>query len=177
MKLIKLITRLLSFLLILNSTVTLSQTQNKPPDRMKMLAAFNGEWKGEMVKVVDSKTLKYKLAHTSEKIAGGWGIQLNEKANIPEKGNYLATRIFSYSSASDSTFMYTIDNFGETWFFTGTWESSKKLVLKSQMELNGKIIEKLIIYQFLNTREYNFKSITRIAGSPDEFVEMIMKRE
>ena len=159
------------------STPTLSQTTNKPPDRMKMLAAFNGEWKGEMVTMVEKKKIKYKLSHTSEKIAGGWGIQLTEVAMIPEKGKYLAARIFSYSSNSDTTFMYTIDNFGETWFFTGIWETNKKLILKSTMENKGKKIEKAISYQFLNPKEYDYKSITRTEGSPDEIVEMKMLRQ
>ena len=144
---------------------------------MKMLAAFNGAWYGEMVKNVDNKTIKYKLSHTSEKIAGGWGIQLTETAIIPEKGKYQSARIFSYSSSSDTTFMYLVDNFGETWFFTGTWETNKKLVLKSQMELKGKLTEKQITYLFLNPKKYDYTSITRIPGTPDEVVEMTMNRE
>lgn len=154
-----------------------AQTQNKPPDRMKMLAAFNGSWKGEMVNEIDKKKVKYKLSHTSEKIAGGWGIQLTEVAMIPEKGKYMAARIFSYSSTSDTTYMYTVDNFGETWFFKGIWESSKKLILKSNIEMKGKKVEKSISYQFLNPKEYDYKSITRVEGSPDEIVEMKMLRQ
>lgn len=144
---------------------------------MKMLAAFNGEWKGEMVTISEKKKIKYKLSHTSEKIAGGWGIQLTEVAVIPEKGKYIAARIFSYSPNSDTTFMYTIDNFGETWFFTGIWETNKKLILKSTTESNGKKIEKAISYQFLNPKEYDYKSITRTEGSPDEIVEMKMAKQ
>ncbi|HMT28444.1 MAG TPA: DUF1579 family protein [Bacteroidia bacterium] len=166
---------IVSFLLI--SSHAYSQNQNKPPDRMKMLTAFNGEWKGEMVTMVEKKKIKYKLSHTSEKIAGGWGIQLTEVAMIPEKGKYQAARIFSYSSTSDTTYMYTVDNFGETWFFTGIWETNKKLILKSTMESKGKKIEKAISYLFLNPKEYEYKSISRTEGSPDEIVEMKMMRQ
>lgn len=162
---------------MLTPGAVLSQVQNKPPDRMKMLAAFNGAWKGEMVTVIEKKKIKYKLSHTSEKIAGGWGIQLTEIAMIPEKGKYQAARIFSYSNTSDSTYMYTVDNFGDTWFFIGTWESTKKLVLKSSLEIKGKLVEREITYQFVNPKQYEYKSITRAAGTPDELVEMTMLRD
>jgi hypothetical protein len=155
----------------------LSQGQYKPPDRMKMLTAFNGEWKGEMVKKNDKKTVRYKLSHNSEKLAGGWGIQITEIAMIPEKGKYQSAKIFSCSSISDSTYMYTIDNFGETWFFTGIWETNKKLVLHSRMDVKGKTTEKEITYQFVNPKQYDYKSITKVTGSPDEVVEMTMQRE
>ena len=50
-------TLLVLAVLVLTLTPVLSQTTNKPPDRMKMLAAFNGSWYGEMVKNTDNKTL------------------------------------------------------------------------------------------------------------------------
>ena len=169
---------LLILTLLFKFTVVQSQVQNKPPDRMKMLAAFNGEWKGEMVRDVAKKKVKYKLSHTSEKIAGGWGIQINEVAIIPEtKGKYIAARIFSYNSSGDSTFMYTVDNLGETWFYTGTWETPKKLVLKSKLDVKGKLLVREITYQFMNPKQYNYKSITKVEGAPDEVVEMTMQRE
>ena len=154
-----------------------SQGQYKPPDRMKMLAAFNGEWKGEMVTRVEKKTTRYKLSHNSAKIAGGWGIQITEVAMIPDKGKYQSAKIFSCSSVSDSTYMYTIDNFGETWFYIGTWETNKKLVLRSKMDMKGKTTEKEITYNFINPKQYDYKSITKISGSPDETVEMSMQRQ
>ncbi len=157
--------------------ITIKAQSYKPPDRMKMLTAFNGEWKGEMTKKIEKKTVRYKLSHNSEKVAGGWGIQITEIAMIPDKGKYQSAKIFSCSSVSDSTYMYTIDNFGETWFFIGTWETNKKLVLRSKMEVKGKATEKEITYQFVNPKQYDYKSITRIEGSPDELVEMTMKRE
>lgn len=156
---------------------SISQGQYKPPDRMKMLTAFNGEWKGEMVTKIDKKTTRYKLSHNSAKVAGGWGIQITEVAMIPEKGKYQSAKIFSCSSVSDSTYMYTIDNFGETWFFIGTWETNKKLILRSKMDLKGKLTEKEITYTFINPKQYDYKSITKVAGSPDETVEMTMLRE
>ena len=143
---------------------------------MKMLGAFNGEWKGEMEIKQAKKTVKYKLTHTSEKIVAGWGIQITELAMIPDKGKYQAAKIFSSSSVSDSTYMYSIDNFGETWFYIGTWETNKKLVLRSKMDLNGKVTEKEITYTFLNPKQYNYRSITKIAGTPDETVEMSMSK-
>ena len=109
----------------------LSQPTNKPPDRMKMLSAFNGEWKGEMVTEVEKKKIKYKLSHTSLKIAGGWGVQLNEVAMIPGKGKFQAARIFSYSEGGDTTYMYSIDSDGATWFYKGVWESNKKLLFRA----------------------------------------------
>src|SRR5688500_5358401 len=100
---------------------TYSQTSYKAPDRMKMLNAFSGEWKGEMVNIINKKKIKYKMSHTSSKVAGGWGFQLSEIAMIPEKGKYQACRIFSYSETGDTTYMYTVDNLGATWFYTGVW--------------------------------------------------------
>ena len=144
---------------------------------MKMLTAFNGEWKGEMVTVAEKKKIKYKLSHTSAKIAGGWGVQLTEVAMIPEKGKYQAARIFSYSATGDTTYMYTIDSNGETWFFKGIWESTKKLLLTSTGQKDGKQIDKIISYHFLSPKEYELKSITKAEGKPDEIVEIKMLRQ
>jgi hypothetical protein len=130
-----------------------------------------------MVTVIEKKKIKYKLSHTSEKIAGGWGIQLSEVAMIPEKGKYMAARIFSNSPTSDTTYMYTIDNYGETWFFKGIWETNRKLILKATMNKSGKQTEKAISYSFINPKEYEFKSITRTDSIPDEIVEMKMLRQ
>jgi len=151
-----------------------SQTSYKAPDRMKMLNAFSGEWKGEMVNVINKKKIKYKITHTSSKVAGGWGFQLLEIAMIPEKGKYQACRIFSYSETGDTTYMYTVDNLGATWFYTGVWENNKKLVLHAAGETNGKKTGKHITYQFISPKEYEYKSVTTIEGSSEEIVEMKM---
>lgn len=176
MKMYRLLLCLFGMLIFILPQAT-AQTTNKPPDRMKMLTAFNGEWKGEMVTVVEKKKIKYKLSHTSSKIAGGWGVQLTEVAMIPEKGKYQAARIFSYSAAGDTTYMYTIDSNGETWFFKGIWESTKKLLLTSTGQKDGKPIEKTISYHFLSPKEYELKSITKTEGKPDDIVEIKMLRQ
>lgn len=144
---------------------------------MKMLNAFNGEWKGEMISFVEKKKIKYKLTHTSLKIAGGWGVQLNEVAMIPSKGKFQAARIFSNSETGDTTYMYTVDSDGGTWFYTGVWETSKKLLLKSSVMKDGKKVDKTISYIFLSPKEYDFKSITSTEGKEDEIVEMKMERQ
>jgi len=154
-----------------------SQAVTRPPDRMKMLTAFNGEWKGEMVTIVEKKKIKYKLSHTSLKVAGGWGVQLNEVAMIPGKGKYQAVRVFSYGNASDTTFMYTVDSDGETWFYKGVWESNKKLLLKTSDMKDGKKVDKIISYTFLSPKEYDLKSITQIEGKEDDIVEVKMARQ
>lgn len=144
---------------------------------MKMLSAFNGEWKGEMVTIVEKKKIKYKMTHTSLKIAGGWGVQLNEVAMIPSKGKFQAARIFSYSDEGDTTYMYTVDSDGGTWFYKGVWESNKKLLLKTSDVKNGKKVDKTISYIFLSPKEYEYKSITQTEGKDDEIVEMVMARQ
>jgi hypothetical protein len=155
----------------------IAQPSNKPPDRMKMLNAFNGEWKGEMQWLHGNKKGKYKMSHTSQKIAGGWGVMLSETVMIPDKGKYNAARVFSYSTTGDTTFMYTVDSDGETWFYTGVWKSSKKLELSAQHTANGKAIEKTISYTFLSPKEYDFKSISRAEGKEEEVVELKMKKD
>ncbi|MBK7387503.1 MAG: DUF1579 family protein [Bacteroidetes bacterium] len=178
MKLSKSFILIFIFIAILSISKSASaQVANKPPDRMKMLTAFNGEWKGEMVTVVEKKKIKYKLSHTSEKVAGGWGVQLTEVAMIPEKGKYQAARIFSYSATGDTTYMYTIDSNGETWFYKGIWETTKKLLLKASHQSGAAMIEKMISYHFLSPKEYELKSITKTEGKPDDIVEIKMLRQ
>lgn len=155
----------------------LAQPTNRPPDRLKMLNAFNGDWKGEMVTIVEKKKIKYKLTHTSQKIAGGWGVQLSEVAMIPQQGKYQAARIFSQSATGDTTYMYTVDSKGHTWFYTGVWEGHKKLLLKTSGNEGEKKVNKTISYSFVSPRLYEFKSITQIEGVEDEIVEMKMEKE
>ena len=170
---------LFSYLLIIMvfPVIVQSQTANKPPDRMKFLAAFNGEWKGEMVIQKEKKKVKYKMSHTSEKIAGGWGIQLSEVAMIPDKGKYQVARIFSVSSVNDTTYMYAVDNFGDTRFYEGVWETNKKLLLKTIETKEGKQLNNTITYTFLSPKIYEYRSITHIEGLEDEIVEMKMERQ
>jgi hypothetical protein len=165
------------FLLISSPFIANAQVANKAPDRMKMLTAFNGEWKGEMVNIIEKKKIKYKLSHTSEKIAGGWGIQLNEIAMIPDKGKYVATRIFSYSPTGDTTYMYTIDNFGQTFFYTGVWETPKRLLLKNSREIDGKKTDRIISYYFQSPKEYDYSSVIKSEGKTDEVLELKMVRQ
>jgi hypothetical protein len=160
-----------------NQATLQAQATNRPPDRMKMLNAFNGEWKGEMVAMIEKKKVKYKLSHTSQKIAGGWGVLLSEVAMIPEKGKYQAARTFSYSTTGDTTFMYTVDSDGETHFFKGIWESTRRLLLKTSGESHGKHLEKTISYTFVSPKEYNYKCITVVEGKEDDIVEMKMMKE
>ncbi len=154
-----------------------SQTGTKPPDRMKMLNAFNGTWHGEMEVVTEKKKSKYKLSHTSQKVAGGWGVMLSEVAIIPAAGKYQAARVFSYSAVGDTTYMYTVDSNGETWFYKGVWSTTKKLILKSTGGTVETPVEKTISYSFLSPKEYQFQSITKATGKEDEIVEMNMRKE
>ncbi|MFI5219512.1 MAG: hypothetical protein ACHQNT_08475 [Bacteroidia bacterium] len=151
---------------------------NRPPDRMKMLSAFNGEWKGEMVEMQNKKKIKTKIAHTSMKVAGGWGVQISEAANLPDKTKYVSVKIFSYSPTGDTTYMYVVDNKGATYFYTGTWKGTKHLDLKFMaMDDKGKDVKKEVSYDFLSMREYNYKFTTTIGDSLANVVEMNMKKQ
>jgi len=160
---------LFSFSLPINAQFT-----NRPPDRMKMLSAFNGEWKGEMVEVVNKKKIKTKIAHTSMKVAGGWGVQINEAANLPDKTKYMSVKVFSYSPSGDTTYMYVVDNRGATYFFTGTWKGNKHLELACGV---NDTIKKLVYYDFHTMREYDYKYTTLVRDSVANVVEMSMKKE
>lgn len=155
-----------------------AQTLNRPPDRMKMLSAFNGEWKGELAEIVKGKKVKTKVMHTSMKVAGGWGVQVSETATMPDKSKLLSVRMFSYSNSGDTTYMYVVDNRGNTFFYTGSWKGSKHLDLRcSTNDVAGKVVKKEITYDFKNMREYDYKYISMVADSVDTVIEMNMKKE
>lgn len=156
----------------------IAQSLNRPPDRMKMLSAFNGEWKGEMVEIVNKKKIKTKIAHTSMKVAGGWGVQVSESANMPDKTKYMSVKIFSYSHSGDTTYMYVVDNRGDTYLYTGTWKGNKHLDLSfNTINQQGKAIKKAVSYDFKTMREYDYKFITLIDDSVANVIEMNMKKE
>lgn len=145
---------------------------------MKMLLAFNGEWKGEMAEVRNGKKVKTKISHTSTKVAAGWGVMVQESAMIPEFGKYVSARIFSYSATGDTTYMYVVDNRGDTWFYTGTWKSTRKLELESQTDLpDGKKLKKTVKYDFINLKEYEYRFMSAIGDSIISTVEMSMKKQ
>ncbi len=155
-----------------------AQTMNHPPDRMKMLSAFNGEWKGEYAEQKKGKKVKTKISHVSEKVAGGWAVQISETANLPDKGKYMAVKIFSYSSVGDTTYMYVVDNQGATYFYTGVWKGNKHLVLSNTSPgENGKILKKEVSYEFKNMREYEYKYISTAGDSVESVIEMSMKKQ
>lgn len=155
-----------------------SQSMNRPPDRMKMLSAFSGEWKGEFSELRKGKKTRTKISHISEKVAGGWAVQVAESANLPDKGKYMAVKVFSYSNAGDTTYMYVVDNQGATYFYTGIWKGNKHLVLNcASMNENGKTLKKEVSYDFKNMREYEYKYISSIGDSVESVIEMSMKKQ
>jgi hypothetical protein len=155
-----------------------SQTMNRPPDRMKMLSAFNGEWKGEIAEVKNKKKVRTKISHISEKVAEGWAVQIAETANLPGKGKYMSVKIFSYSGTGDTTYMYVVDNQGATYFYQGTWKGNKRLELNCNVTNdNGKMAKKEVTYDFKNMREYEYKYISTIADSVESVIEMSMKKQ
>lgn len=151
---------------------------NHPPDRMKMLSAFNGEWKGEFAELKNKKKIKTKIAHTSEKVAGGWGVQISETANLPDKGRYMSVKIFSYSLTGDTTYMYVVDNQGATDFYKGIWKSPKHLELNcSVSDTTGTEINKNVSYDFKSMREYDYRNTSMKGDSIQSEIEMNMKKQ
>ena len=155
-----------------------AQSMNRPPDRMKMLSAFNGEWKGEMTEIKNKKKIKTKISHISQKVAGGWAVQIAEAANLPDKGKYMSVKIFSYSNAGDTIYMYVVDNQGATYFYTGTWKGNKHLDLScSATNDKGKSVKKEVTYDFKTMREYEYKYISTAGDSVEAIIEMSMKKQ
>jgi hypothetical protein len=155
-----------------------SQSMNRPPDRMKMLSAFTGEWKGELSELKNGKKVKTKISHVSEKVAGGWAVQIAETANLPDKGKYMSVKIFSYSNAGDTTYMYVVDNLGATYFYLGTWKGNKHLDLNcSTLNDKGKTVKKEVSYDFKNMREYDYKYVSSVGDSVESVIEMNMKKQ
>jgi hypothetical protein len=170
--------RFILLLFSITPVIVLSQSVNRPPERMKMLLAFNGEWKGEMAEVRNGKKVKTKITHTSSKVAAGWGVMVQESAMIPDFGKYVSARIFSYSATGDTTYMYVVDNRGDTWFYTGTWKSTRKLELESMTDLpEGKKLKKTVKYDFTNLKEYEYRFTSAIGDSVISTVEMSMKKQ
>lgn len=170
--------KLVTIIILICVQYTASAQINRPPDRMKMLSAFNGEWKGEMIEMKDKKKIKTKIVHNSMKVAGGWGVQISEAANLPDKTKYVSVKIFSYSATGDTTYMYVVDNKGATYFYTGTWKGTKHLDLKFiAMDEKGKNIKKEVRYDFLSMREYNYKFTSTIGDSITNVIEMNMKKQ
>ena len=114
----------------------------------------------------------------SEKVAGGWAVQIAETANLPDKGKYMSVKIFSYSNAGDTTYMYVVDNLGATYFYIGTWKGNKHLDLNCNI-LNdkGKTVKKEVSYDFKNMREYDYKYVSSIGDSVESVIEMNMKKQ
>lgn len=170
--------QLIILLFSISTVAAFSQAVNRPPERMKMLLAFNGEWKGEMAEVRNGKKVKTKISHTSTKVASGWGVMVQESAMIPDFGKYVSARIFSYSATGDTTYMYVVDNRGYTWFYTGTWKSTRKLELESYSELpEGKKLKKTVKYDFISLKEYEYRFMSAIGDSVISTVEMSMKKQ
>lgn len=158
--------------------VNAQQNLNHPPDRMKLLSAFNGEWKGEIAEIKNGKKLKTKISHISEKVAGGWAVQIAETANMPDIGKYLSVKIFSYSNAADTTYMYVVDNRGATYFYKGTWKANKHIDLRCiTTNDKGKTVKKEVTYDFKNMREYDYKYFSTVGDSVESAIEMNMKKQ
>lgn len=178
MKSLSIVTALFLYFFLLWNNPGEAQSLNRPPERMKMLSAFNGEWKGEMVEMVNKKKIKTKIAHNSIKVAGGWGVQVSESANLPDKTKYMAAKIFSYSPSGDTTYMYVVDNKGATYFYTGIWRGNKHLELSCSITNDrGRAVKKDVTYDFKTMREYNYKYVSAVGDSVETVIEMNMLKQ
>ena len=116
--------------------------------------------------------------HTSMKVAGGWGVQISEAANLPDRTKYMSVKIFSYSASGDTIYMYVVDNRGATYFYTGTWKGNKHLDLSCNVsDTSSRPVKKMVTYNFSTMREYEYKYTTLVGDSVIDVVEMSMKKE
>jgi hypothetical protein len=114
--------------------------EGKPqiPDAVKKGEVWIGKWSGSMTMNMDGKTYKPQATWTFRKVAGGFGILLEEVAKDPKLGEMLSTDLMGYDPYDQKIHVYTVDNMGTCHEHLCEWKNPGMFYLEHNSTRDGK---------------------------------------
>lgn len=101
-----------------------------PPEPVKQLYRFIGDWRGKAVASMGKDTIRFPLTIKAEKTADGWGVLASVRGDMGKMGTYHETSMFGWSPQTKLVHLFSVTNMGETHDHFGDWLKDEKTTLK-----------------------------------------------
>lgn len=157
-------------------TAALAHAQVAPAPEIQRLAAIAGAFEGDASLTAGGKTLHFTLHHENHVIAGGFGLESIEQADVPGMGRYEAANLFGWDAGRRQLHLFTVSNDPNTHDHAGPWADATHATLRYEGVRDGKKLVEVLPFEIVNADEYRFRStVTTAGGAPEVFVAT-MKR-
>jgi len=153
-----------------------AQQPPQPAPEIARITALAGKFDGEAKVTMNGQTTTFTLHHTSRVIAGGFGLQVHEEADIPGLGHYEAENLLGWDAGKKQLHLLTVTNDPYTHDHAGRWTDATHATLRYEGLQDGKKLVEVIPMVVPSADEYRFQSTLTIAGQPPQQFEATMKR-
>jgi hypothetical protein len=110
-----------------------------------------------------------KMHHVNTKIAGGWGVKIEENSETVGMGKYSAMSMLGYDGGTASYHCYTIDNKGAVRDMKGVWQGDSVLTFSYEGQMGPKKLVDTYSVTWVNANEYHFTMNMTVDGN--DFVD------
>ena len=106
------------------------------------LDVFVGSWKteGEVIGVAEGSSLKFTATDTYEWLPGGYFLFHRFDADMPD-GNVKGIEVIGYSTESQTFFLYSFDNLGNTTLLQGKIDDERWTFIGESIRFTGSFSE------------------------------------
>lgn len=153
-----------------------AQQAPKPAAEIQRMTALAGSFEGEASYTINGKTVRFTLHHTNRVIAGGFGLQCHEEADVPEMGRYEAENLFGWDVGSGKLHLFTVTSDPNTHDHAGRWSDATHARLRYEGIQDGKKLVEDIPMEVVSPNEYRFTSTMRVGGQVAGVFQATMKR-
>lgn len=109
-------------------------------------------------------------------IAGGFGLQTHEEADIPGIGRYEAENLFGWDSGKRQLHLFSVTNDPYAHDHAGPWTDARHATLRWEGVHDGRKMSEVLPIEVVSADEYRFHSTVTIAGKAPETFDGVMKR-
>lgn len=150
-----------------------------PPEPVKQLYRFIGDWHGKAIACMGKDTVRFPLTIRAEKTADGWGVLATARGDMGKMGTYHETDMFGWSPQSKLVHLFTVTNMGETHDHSGDWLKDEKTTLKltfTQPQEGREFKEEIMAILHGDGNRMILRSLTMLNGEYQSSFEAEMQR-
>lgn len=153
-----------------------AQMPPRPAPEIARITALAGAFEGEATLTAGGRTLRFTLHHDNHVIAGGFGLESIEQADVPGMGRYEAANLIGFDTGTKRLHLLTVSNDPYTHDHAGPWTDATHVTLRYEGMRDGKKLVEVIPMEVLNADEYRFRSTVTVPGAGPEVFVADMKR-
>jgi hypothetical protein len=166
----------LTLFFTLSATGVHAQAAPQPPAEIRRITALAGTFEGKATYTANGKPVTFTLHHVNQVIAGGFGLQCHEDADIPGMGRYVAEDLFGWDAGRGQLHLFSVTNDPYAHDHAGPWTDAHHATLRWEGVHDGRKMSEVLPIEIVGPDEYRFHSTVTTAGKPPETFDAVMKR-